>query len=71
MAEGKITEDDLRRLEAYILGVPFVNLQNEKISFDILSLIPEPIARTHNIIAYKKTAAIWKWLCLTQKIWKP
>jgi type IV pilus assembly protein PilB len=54
VVEGKITEDDLRRLEAYILGIPFVNLQNEKISFDILSLIPEPIARTHNIIAYKK-----------------
>lgn len=51
---GKITEDDLRKLEAYILGVPFVNLEKEKISFDVLSLIPEPIARTHNIIAYKK-----------------
>ncbi|MEW5907762.1 MAG: GspE/PulE family protein [Patescibacteria group bacterium] len=53
--EGKISEDDLRRLEAYILGVPFVSLENEKIDFEVLSLIPEPIARTHNIVAYKKT----------------
>ncbi|MFH1956194.1 MAG: ATPase, T2SS/T4P/T4SS family [Patescibacteria group bacterium] len=51
---GKITQEDLRRLQAYILGIPYVNLKNEKISFDVLSLIPEPIARTHNIIAYKK-----------------
>ena len=51
---GKISEDELRRLQAYILGVPFVSLKNEKIDFNVLSLIPEPIARTHNIIAYKK-----------------
>ena len=54
-ADGKITEDDLRKLEAYILGVPFVDLEKEKINFDVLSLIPEPIARTHNIIAFKKS----------------
>ena len=52
--KGKISADDLRRLEAYILGVPFVNLEKEKIDFDILSYIPEPTARSHNIIAYKK-----------------
>ncbi|MBU3925881.1 GspE/PulE family protein [Patescibacteria group bacterium] len=54
--ENKIKEDDLRRLEAYILGIPFVDLKKEKIDFEILSLIPEPIARTHNIVAYKKTS---------------
>jgi len=53
--QKKITEKDLRRLEAYILGVPFVNLENEKLDFKTLSYIPEPIARSHNIIAYKKT----------------
>ncbi|MBU2109934.1 GspE/PulE family protein, partial [Patescibacteria group bacterium] len=52
--KGKITEDDLRRLQAYILGIPFVDLKNEKIPFEMLSLIPEPIARTHNIVAYNK-----------------
>ena len=51
---GKISEDDLRRLEAYILGIPFVGLEKEKIDFAVLSLIPEPIARNHNIVAYRR-----------------
>lgn len=55
VAEGKITEDDLTRLQGYILGLAVVDLANEKIPEDILRIIPEPIARTHNIIAYKKT----------------
>src|SRR3990167_5138359 len=55
VAEGKITEADLAKLEAYILGIPFVELEHEKIPEEVLSVIPEPIARTHNIVAYKKT----------------
>ncbi len=51
---GYMTEDDLRRVESYLLGVPFVSLKGSKIDFDILSLIPEPVARNHNIIAFKK-----------------
>jgi len=51
--EGKISDDDLRRLNAYILGVPFVNLEKEKIDPKILGIIPEPIARNHNIVAYR------------------
>ena len=54
VSEGKISEDELHRLQAYILGIPFISLENMKIDFDVLSVIPEPIARTHNIIAYKK-----------------
>lgn len=54
VAAGNMTEDDLRRVESYVLGIPFVSLQNTKINFDILSIIPEPVARNHNIIAYKK-----------------
>ncbi len=53
--KGKLTEDDLRRMQAYILGIPFVDLKGEKLPFDVLSLIPEPIARNHNIVAFKKT----------------
>ena len=55
VSEGKLSEDDLRRTEAYILGIPFVSLKGQKIDFEILSLIPEPIARKHNIIAFKKS----------------
>jgi len=52
--EGKISSDDLRRVQAYILGIPFVDLKGQKIDFNILSLIPEPIARKHNIIAFRR-----------------
>ena len=54
IAQGHMTEDDMRRVESYVLGIPFISLKNAKIDFEILSLIPEPVARTHNIIAYKK-----------------
>lgn len=53
--KGHLSEDDLRRAQAYVLGVPFISLSKEKIPYEILSMIPEPIARTHNVIAYKKS----------------
>jgi len=56
IAQGHMTEDDMRRVESYVLGIPFVSLKNVKIEFEILTLIPEPVARTHNIIAFKRTA---------------
>lgn len=52
--EGKISEDDFRRVNAYLIGIPFVDLKTEKIDKNILSLIPEPIARKHNIVAFGK-----------------
>lgn len=55
VAKGTLTEDDFRRMQAYVLGIPFVNLKNQKLDFTVLSLIPEPIARNHNIVAFKKT----------------
>jgi type IV pilus assembly protein PilB len=54
VSRGTLSEDALRRIQAYVLGIPFINLKDHKIPFDTLSLIPEPIARTHNIIAFKK-----------------
>lgn len=55
ISHGHMTEDDMRRVESYVLGIPFVSLKDLKIEFETLILIPEPVARTHNIIAYKKT----------------
>ena len=49
-----VSEEDLVKLEAYILGVPFVNLEKMRISSEILKIIPEPIAKSHNIIAFRK-----------------
>jgi type IV pilus assembly protein PilB len=54
LSDGKISEADLKRMEAFVLGIPFISLVNQKIEFPVLSLIPEPIARNYNIVAYKK-----------------
>jgi type IV pilus assembly protein PilB len=56
LSAGKLKEKDLRSMEALVLGIPFISLKGEKIDFAVLSLIPEPIARKNNIIAYKKSA---------------
>ena len=58
VAGGYMSEDDMRRVESYVLGIPFVALKDSKIDFGILSMIPEPVARNHNIIAFKKHATI-------------
>ncbi|MEI6528347.1 MAG: GspE/PulE family protein [bacterium] len=52
---GKISENDFRRAEAYVFGIPFVSLKTQKVDPNVLSLIPEPIARKNNIVAFKKT----------------
>lgn len=54
ISHGHMTDDDMRRVESYVLGIPFVSLKDQKIDFDTLIIIPEPVARKHNIIAYKK-----------------
>jgi len=51
-----IGRSDLNKLKAYILAIPFVDLEKEDIPHEVLSLIPEPIARRHNIIAYRKVS---------------
>ena len=54
VSDGLIAQEELIKLEAYILGIPFVNLEKEKISPEVLKFIPEPIARSHNIVAFRK-----------------
>ena len=54
ISRGSINEDALRRIQAYVLGIPFVNLKGHRVDPKILALIPEPIARTHNVIAYQQ-----------------
>jgi len=50
-----ISESDLQKLYAYILGIPFVDLSKEAIPADILHIIPEPIAKKSNVVAFEKT----------------
>ena len=54
VSEGLISQEELIKLEAYILGIPFVNLEKEIVSPEVLKIIPEPIARSHNIVAFRK-----------------
>ena len=51
---GKITEADYNLIKGHILGIPVVSLKDQKIDFSVLSAIPEPIARKHNIVAFKR-----------------
>jgi len=54
VSEGLIPQEKLIQLEAYILGIPFVNLEKEVVLPEVLTIIPEPIARSHNIVAFRK-----------------
>jgi len=52
VALGSISPGDIRRMQAYALGVPFVDLKGRKIPLETLSLIPEPLSRAHSAVAY-------------------
>ena len=54
VSENLIEQEKLTKFEAYLLGIPFVNIQEEKIPTEVLNIIPEQIARAHNIIAFRK-----------------
>jgi len=54
VAQELLSQEDLIKMEAYLLGIPFVNLEKEKIDHEVLRIIPEPIAKSHNIIAFRK-----------------
>jgi type IV pilus assembly protein PilB len=54
LSGGKVKESELQKLQAYVIGIPYLNLEKEKIDRDVLQLIPEPIARKYNVVAYKK-----------------
>src|SRR3990172_868108 len=49
-----VSEENLIKLKAYILGIPFVNLEKEAVSTETLQIIPEPIARRYSIVAFRK-----------------
>ncbi|MFC1609133.1 GspE/PulE family protein [Patescibacteria group bacterium] len=54
LKEGLIEEVELSKLQAYILGIPYVDLTKETIEPTILQSIPEPIAKKHNIVAFER-----------------
>lgn len=52
-----IDETQLRKLYAYIVGVPFVDLTKDNIPADVLKIIPEPIAKKYKVISFEKNGA--------------
>jgi type IV pilus assembly protein PilB len=49
-----ISQEELSKLKAYILGIPFVDLKKSEIDPDVLKIIPEPMARQYNAVAFDK-----------------
>lgn len=50
-----IDQEQLSKLYAYILSIPFISLEKETIAPETLKIIPEPIAKRYNIVAFKQT----------------
>ena len=60
VASKILSEAELKKLEAYILGIPFVNIQKEEIDRDVLVIIPEQIAKSHKIVAFDLDGKVLK-----------
>lgn len=50
-----LSEDQLLEIKAVELNVPVIDLRNEQIPAEVLSLVPEPIAHRHKVISFAKT----------------
>ncbi len=46
--------DQVTRARAQLLGVPYIKLENQAIAPDVLSLVPEPVARRYQLIPFKR-----------------
>lgn len=49
-----ISEDELNKLKAYILGIPFVDLSDADIKIEVLKIIPEQVSRQYRAVAFDK-----------------
>lgn len=49
-----IEEEELAKLQAYILGISYIDLSKGAINPEILQIVPEPIAKKHNIIVFER-----------------
>ena len=55
LLEKKLVDgNQLRKLYAYILCVPYVEISKETIPRETLQIIPEPIAKKYKIVAFEK-----------------
>jgi type IV pilus assembly protein PilB len=49
-----IAEIDLKKMHAYIMGIPFVDLTGKEIPKKTLQIISETVAKNNNVIIFKK-----------------
>lgn len=49
-----IDPERLAKVEAYLLGIPYISLEHETVPDEVLKLIPEAIATTHQVVAYRR-----------------
>jgi len=49
-----ISEMNLKRMHAYILGIPFVDLEKKEIPKKVLQIISESVAKKNKVIVFKK-----------------
>lgn len=50
---GMLSEDEVRRVMAKGLGIPFVALTPASVALDALAIIPEPFSRAHNAVGMR------------------
>jgi len=53
---GHITDEEYRRIKSYLLGIPFIDLSKVTVDQEVLRMIPEPVAKKHNIVAFNRSA---------------
>ncbi len=49
-----ISDIDLKKMHAYILGIPFINLEKKDIPKKTLQIISEEVAKKNNVIVFRK-----------------
>lgn len=49
-----LTEDQLLKVKAALLGTEVVDLRNQEIAQEVLNMVPEPIAHRHAVISFAK-----------------
>lgn len=49
-----ISDLNLKKMHAYILGIPFIDLENKEIPKNVLQIISESVAKKSNVIVFKK-----------------
>jgi type IV pilus assembly protein PilB len=52
LRKGLLNEQELQHLYMKVVNVAFVDLSKDKIKSDVLTIIPEPIVRQYNVIAF-------------------